>query len=133
MASVTDNLNDLVERGEKDPEFRIACCARWRDFRDGEGIGEDLADYASRAFPKGVSDEQYAAIRAFPIQPLRLLRQIVVLSLGCNDPFPTDPPRIPPITLRFQTEQVSDEPASIRAELSGNNQMMVTFRAAVIV
>lgn len=134
MANIAEHLNDLVVTGEKDPKFRIMCCMNWKKFRDGEGLGDDLARYAREAFPNGASTEQIAAIRSFPTEPLRLLRQVVILALDCpRDPPEKDPPRPPPITLRFQSEQCGDDLASIRVDISGNNEMMVTFRAAHIV
>ena len=88
MANIAEQLNDLVVTGETDPEFRIMCCMNWKKFRDGEGLGDDLARYAREAFPNRASTEQIAAIQSFPTEPLRLLRQVVILALDC----PRDPP-----------------------------------------
>ena len=132
MTSIPEHLNDLVERGEKDRDFQIQCCRSWQAFRDGEGIADDLADYAREAFPTGTLKAQDLAIRAFPTEPLRLLRSVIVQVLDCpNDP--KSPPRPQPITLRFQAERVLDELASIVVEIRGNDEALVTFRAAEIV
>jgi hypothetical protein len=132
MTTIPDQLNDLVERGEKDRGFQIMCCQNWRRFRDDEGIADDLADYARDAFPKGTSREQDLAIRAFPTEPLRLLRAVLVQVLHCpNDPEPS--PRPSPVTLRFRAERAPEEVASIVVEFRGNNEALVTFRAAEVV
>lgn len=128
---IHEQLNELVAMGERDRDFQIMCCRNWREFRDGEGIAEDLVRYGNSVFPRRLSKAQELAILSFPTEPLRLLRSVVIQVLNCPKRPPKPDPS--PVKLEFRAMEVERARPSITVKVKGDRKAIVTFRAARIV
>ena len=123
--TIPDQLNELARQVEKDLNVGIACCLKWKQFRDDDAIGEDIAEYAKEAFSPSVTPEQIDAIQNWPSQPLRLLKGFVVQYLDC--------PRGRPI-LRPRYEGREDPKAAPSISISINgDEATIVFTAPKIV